>query len=64
MNPVVQFPQLTAHQPPKLRIQRSQWFVHQERLRPSHDRATKRDALAIAAGKTADPAVEQLIDLK
>ena len=59
---VVQFAQLAAHQPAKLRIERAQRLVHQKRLGPAHDGAAKRDALPVTAGEPADPAIQEMID--
>ena len=59
---VVQLAQLAAHQLAKLGIERAQRLVHQERLGPPHDGAAERHALPVAAGETADAAVQQMID--
>ena len=60
--PVVQPRQLGAHVDAELRVQVRERLVHQERLRLAHDRAAHRDALALAAGERAGPALEQLLE--
>ncbi len=59
---VMQLAQLETHQLAKIRIERAERFVHQKRLRLPHDRAAKRHALPVAAGKTARLAVENVFD--
>ena len=58
--PVVQCTQFTDHRLTHFSIERSQRLVHQEAFRLAHDRASKRDALPIAAGKTRHRPVEKM----
>src|SRR5690348_11351849 len=55
---LVQLLDLGAHLHAKLRVQIRQRLVEQEHLRVAHDRASHRDALALAAGELARVAVE------
>ena len=59
---VVELAQLVNHQVAKLRVERAERLIHQEDLRPPHDGAAQRDALAVAAGKPGDRAVEDVVD--
>ena len=59
---VVQLAQLAHHEVAELRVERAERLVHQEDLRPAHDGAAERDALAVAAGKAGDRAVEDVVD--
>ena len=56
LDAVVQLAQLAHHQVAELGVERAERLVHQERLRPAHDGAAERDALAVAAGEAARPA--------
>ena len=59
---VVQGPQLAAHEPAELGVERAERFVHEEGHRLAHDRAAERDALAVAAGEAGNRAVENRRD--
>jgi hypothetical protein len=61
-DPVVQAPELLAHQLAEGGIERAERLVHQERARAAHDRAAERHALAVAAGEARDRLVEQMVD--
>ena len=61
---LLQLPDLDAHRDAQLGVEIRQRLVEQEGLRPPHDRAAHRDALALAAGELARLAVEQLLDLQ
>ena len=61
-DPVVQRAQLADHQLAELGVERAERLVHQEALRPAHDGAAERDALAVAAGEARHRPVEQMVD--
>ncbi len=48
---VVQVAQLAAHEVAELGVERAERLVHQEGLRPAHDGAAERHALAVARGE-------------
>ena len=54
--------ELGAHRDAQLRVEVRERLVHQERPRLAHDRATHRDALALAARQVSRLAVEQVIE--
>ena len=56
--------QLAHHQVAEFRVERAERLVHQEHFRPADDGAAERDALAVAAGKAGDRAVEDVVDPK
>jgi hypothetical protein len=60
----VQLADRGAHLDAQLGVEVRQRLVHQEDLRLAHDRAPEGDALALAAGELARPALEQVVDLQ
>ena len=59
---VVELAELVDHEVAELRVERAERLVHEEAFRPPHDGAAERDALAVAAGKTRNRLVEQMVD--
>ncbi len=62
--PCVQLDQLRAHLEAELGIEIGKRLVHQEHLRPAHDRTSEGNPLALTAGKLRRLAIEQRVELK
>ena len=60
--PALQLDELGAGLHPQLGVEVRQRLVHEERLRPAHDRARQRDPLALPARELRGLAVEQLVE--
>ena len=54
--------QFGAHVLAQLGVERADRLVHQQRLRPAHQRPADRDALHVAARQRRRPSVEQMLD--
>ena len=59
---LVQARELGAHPDAQLRVEVRERLVHQERGRLAHDRPSHRDPLALAAGESGRPAVEEVLE--